>query len=242
VPRLLIAVLIPLALAGCGPSYSPDTYSSNAVQQANKVDTGVIVGVRPVAISAQGAVGATAGAAAGGVAGSEVGAAPVTRAMGAIGGSLLGGLAGLTAEHVVADTNGFEYIVKKPNGDLVSVAQKDEKPLRIGQKVLVIAGPQARIVPDYTVPFDAPAKPAVAATSSSTAPVPGPEAKPAQAGPVIPLPALPSPVAPVPVIASPVTPAPAGQASWLPAPVAPPGVVPSSPLPAPVPVEPAARN
>jgi outer membrane lipoprotein SlyB len=244
VPRFLIAVLIPLALAGCGPSYSPDTYSANAVQQANKVDPGVIIGVRPVAISAQGTVGATAGAAAGGVAGSEAGAAPVTRAMGAIGGSLLGGLAGLTAEHVVADTNGFEYIVKKPNGDLVSVAQKDEKPLRIGQKVLVIAGPQARIVPDYTVPFDTPAKPAVASAPPAAAPVPpaAPEAKPAQAGPVIPLPAVPSPVAPVPVIASPVAPAPSGQASWLPAPVAPPGVVPSSPLPAPVPVEPAARN
>jgi outer membrane lipoprotein SlyB len=33
----------------------------------------------------------------------------------------------------------------------VSVTQKDATPLPIGQKVLVIAGKQARIVPDYTV-------------------------------------------------------------------------------------------
>jgi outer membrane lipoprotein SlyB len=146
-----------IALAGCGPSYSPNTYASNAVQQANKVEEGVIAGVRPVQISAQGTVGGVAGAAAGGVAGSQVGVGP-TSAFTAIGGSLVGGIAGVATEHIVGDTNGFEYMVRKANGDLVSVAQKEDKPLRVGQKVLVISGPQARVVPDYTVPFDAPAK------------------------------------------------------------------------------------
>jgi outer membrane lipoprotein SlyB len=146
-----------IVLAGCGPSYSPDTYASNAAQQANKVDEGVIAGVRPVQISAQGTVGGVAGAAAGGVAGSQVGVGPAS-AFGAIGGSLVGGVAGVATEHIVGDTNGFEYMVRKLNGDLVSVAQKEDKPLRVGQKVLVIAGPQARIVPDYTVPFEAPPK------------------------------------------------------------------------------------
>jgi outer membrane lipoprotein SlyB len=113
--------------------------------------------VRPVQISAQGTVGGVAGAAAGGVAGSQVGVG-ATSAFTAIGGSLVGGIAGVATEHIVGDTNGFEYMVRKANGDLISVAQKEDKPLRVGQKVLVIAGPQARIVPDYTVPFDAPAK------------------------------------------------------------------------------------
>jgi outer membrane lipoprotein SlyB len=142
-----------VVLAGCGPNYSPDTYSSNAVQQANKVDEGVIIGVRPVQISAQGVVGGVAGAAAGGAAGSQVGAG-ASSTFGAIGGSLIGGIAGVTAEHIVGDADGFEYVVRKGNGDMVSVAQKDKKPLPIGQKVLVIAGAQARIVPDYTVPPD----------------------------------------------------------------------------------------
>ena len=146
-----------IVLAGCGPSYSPNTYASNAVQQANKVEEGVIAGVRPVQISAQGTVGGVTGAAAGGVAGSQVGTG-ATSAFAAIGGSLVGGIAGVATEHIVGDTNGFEYIVRKANGDMVSVAQKEDKPLWVGQKVLVISGPQARIVPDYTVPFDAPAK------------------------------------------------------------------------------------
>ncbi len=153
-------VLLAAALAGCGPSYSPDTYSPNAAQQANKVDPGVIAGVRPVKISAQGTVGGVTGATAGGVAGAQVGAG-ATSAFGAIGGTLLGGLIGVTAEHAVSDADGFEYIVRKPNGELLSVTQKDKTALPVGQKVLVIAGPQARIVPDYTVPTDPPKPPPV---------------------------------------------------------------------------------
>jgi outer membrane lipoprotein SlyB len=170
----LIAALTALAslgfaLTGCGPSYSPDTYATNAAQQANKVDAGVIVGVRPVAISAAGTVGGLAGAAAGGVAGSQVGPS-ATSAFTAIGGSVIGGIAGVTAEHVVGDTNGFEYIVRKSTGEMVSVVQKEEKALPVGQKVLVISGNQARIVADYTVPFDTPPKvPASAASSPASA-------------------------------------------------------------------------
>ncbi|MSP03548.1 MAG: hypothetical protein EXR07_21290 [Acetobacteraceae bacterium] len=155
----LPVLLMPCApLTGCAPSYSPDTYGSNAVQQANKVDPGVIVGVRPVKISAQGAVGGVTGATAGGVTGAQAGAG-VGGALGAIGGSLIGGIAGMTAERAVADVDGFEYIVRKANGDLLSVTQKDKKALPVGQKVLVIAGNQARIVPDYTVTPDGPPKP-----------------------------------------------------------------------------------
>jgi|HubBroStandDraft_1064217.scaffolds.fasta_scaffold16162_4 outer membrane lipoprotein SlyB len=194
--RLAALTSLAIALAGCTPSYSPDTYASNAAQQANKVEEGVIAGVRPVQISAQGTVGGVAGAAAGGVAGAQVGVGP-TSAFTAIGGSLIGGMAGVATEHIVGDTNGFEYMVRKANGDLVSVAQKEDKPLRVGQKVLVIAGPQARIVPDYTVPFDPPAKtsakppaPAQPATAESHPPAtdgtashpPTPPAAPAEAG------------------------------------------------------------
>jgi len=149
------------ALAGCGPSYSPDTYATNAVQQANKVDRGEIVGVRQVDVSASGTTGAVSGAAAGGIAGAQAGAGPIS-ALAALGGSLVGGVAGVAAEHTVDDTTAFEYIVRKVNGDLVSVTQKDKTPLAVGQKVLVIAGNQARIVPDYTMAADPPpaAKPA----------------------------------------------------------------------------------
>jgi outer membrane lipoprotein SlyB len=95
-------------------------------------------------------VGAATGAAAGGVVGSQAPGGGVGAALGAVGGALVGGLVGTGVEHAAGDTTAWEYIVRKPGGELVSVTQQDKEPLPIGQKVLVIAGSQARIVADYT--------------------------------------------------------------------------------------------
>jgi len=196
-------------LAGCGPSYSPNTYASNAAQQEAKVDQGIVVGVREVGVSANTTVGTVTGAAAGGIAGSQVGGG-VTGAFGALGGSLLGGIAGSAAEHVQGDTNAFEYIVRKANGDLISVTQKDEKPLVIGQHVLVIAGQQARIVPDYTTP--------VTVTKTETVVAP-----PAVSPPTVPTQAAVPPVPPPPIVIDPpaANPAPPNSTPANPAPVNP---------------------
>ena len=139
------------ALTGCAPSYSPDTYASSAVQQASKVEQGVIVGVRRVVVQASGATGAVVGGAAGGIAGSAAPVSGVGTALSALGGTLVGGLVGTGIERATGDTTAFEYIVRKGNGELLSVTQKDETPLPLGQKVLLIAGSQARIIGDYTV-------------------------------------------------------------------------------------------
>jgi outer membrane lipoprotein SlyB len=151
-PRLLLLATAAL-LAACRPDYSPDTYASTAVQQAAKVEQGIVVGVRGVGVAAPGTTGAVAGAAAGGALGAT---APqsggVAATLGAIGGSLIGGIVGTGVERAAGDTTAWEYIVRKTGGDLVSVTQKDATPLAIGERVLVIAGAQARIVPDYTVP------------------------------------------------------------------------------------------
>ena len=146
------ALTLPLiaTLAACGPKYSPDTYATSAVQQANKVEQGTIIGVREVLVASSGAVGGVTGAAAGGLAGSQMGTGPAS-AFGALGGSLVGGLAGAAAEQIASDTKAYEYIVRKANDDLVSVTQKDATPLQLHTKVLVIAGTQARVVPDYTI-------------------------------------------------------------------------------------------
>lgn len=219
-----------VALAGCGPNYSPDTYSTAAVQQANKVERGVVVGVRNVDVSSPGTVGAIAGGAAGGALGAQVPGSTLGATFGAIGGTVLGGLVGTTVEHTTADTTAFEYIVRKPNGDMVSVTQKDKEPLKIGQTVLVIAGSQARIVPDYTKPeppsatTPAPALAPIVVSplpAPSTAPLVGavpspekapekaPEASPAAAPAAAPAPAITIPSGPVPsgtAPAKPVTP------------------------------------
>ena len=158
--RLLFPWIAVALLAGCGPDYSANTYNTAAVQQANKVERGIIVGLRDVVISSKGAVGALTGAATGGVVGSQAGGGGVTAALGAIGGSLVGGIVGSSVEQATADQPAVEYVVEKANHELVSVTQKEETRLPIGQRVLVIAGPQARIVPDYTVEIAPPKPPA----------------------------------------------------------------------------------
>jgi outer membrane lipoprotein SlyB len=139
------------ASVGCAPDYSPNTYAANAVQQANKVEPAVVVGFRQVAITANGTVGAVTGGAAGGILGSQAGGAAIGTALAALGGTAVGSVVGNTVEHATGDTTGWEYIVRKPNGDLLSVTQREPQPLPVGQKVLVITGNQARIIPDYSV-------------------------------------------------------------------------------------------
>ena len=236
------ALLGLLPLAACAPDYSPDSYASRAVQQANKVDQGVVVGFRAVQISADGTAGAAAGAAAGGVAGTRVGGGDITSAFAGIGGGLIGGLWGTAVEKSVGTTNGFEYIVRRTNGEMVSVVQRDETPLAIGQKVLVIAGAQARIVADYTVPVDpqpataAPTAPATPAAPAAGAAAGTPRDGGIGAGQPVPPPApvaqenLSAPAAPeAPPAEAPATPPPADPASS-PAPI--PGLPPGLTLPA----------
>jgi outer membrane lipoprotein SlyB len=160
--RRAVVALLCAGLAACAPDYSANSYNAAAVQQANKTEQGVIVGVRAVDVRAGGTVGAVTGAAAGGLAGSTIGTGSTSSAFGALGGGLLGGLIGTGVEHATGDTRAWEYIVRKPAGDLVSVTQKDDPPLAVGEHVLVIAGVQARIVPDYTVtlPTETAEKPA----------------------------------------------------------------------------------
>ncbi|WP_448203636.1 hypothetical protein [Azospirillum sp. sgz302134] len=154
-----ITLILPAAalagfVAGCTPTYSPNTYAASAAQQANKVERAVVIGFRQVHISTNGTVGAVTGGAAGGVLGSQSGAFGLNSALGAVGGTALGGLIGTSIEHVTGDTDGWEYIVRKPDGELLSVTQKEERPLAVGQKVLVISGNQARIVADYSLATD----------------------------------------------------------------------------------------
>ena len=164
---LPVAALL-VALPGCRPSYSPDTYASGAVQQAAKVEQGVVAGVRKVAVSPDGTLGGTTGAAAGGIGGAQAPGGGVRTALTALGGSVVGGLLGSGLEKATGETAAFEYVVRKGNGELLSVTQKDPAPLALGQRVLVIAGPQARVVPDYTTPE--PAVPPAAAPAAIAVP------------------------------------------------------------------------
>lgn len=212
-PRPTACLLLAIALAACGERYSPDTYATRAVQQANKVEQGVVVGVRKVQISAEGSTGAAAGAAAGGVIGAQTPGGGIGAALGGVGGALLGGLVGRAAESAAVDTPAHEYVVRTDREELLSVTQKDTVPLVIGQKVLVITGSQARVVPDYTVATAAPA-----AASARPQARPEPEDKPEAKAPV--------------AGTDPAAAAAAGVIQQLvPAPPGPPVVVPAPPVP-----------
>lgn len=188
-------IALALALAACGPRYRPDTYATRAVQQANKVEQGTVVGRRPVRVSAEGVAGAATGAAAGGVVGAQTPGGGIVSALGGVGGALVGGLVGTAAEHTVVDTRAYEYVVRTTKGEMLSVTQSDTTPLAIGQNVLLIAGNQARIVPDYTFELATrPDPPAAAAATPPTSPAAAP-APTAEAAPVAPAAASPASVA-----------------------------------------------
>ena len=197
-PALLALLAAPLALAGCGSRYSADEYAVRAVQQANPVQQGVVAGFRRVAIAAEGAAGTAAGGAAGGVIGNAAGGGRLTGALGTVGGALVGGLVGTAAERATANTDGIEYIIRRvDNNELLSVTQRDQVPIAVGTRVLVITGTQARVLPDYTAPAET-------ARAARPAPVSGPvreivrEVVPeAAVAPVVPAVAAP-PVVPAP--------------------------------------------
>ena len=84
----MAALLAAVAVTGCSPSYSPNSYASNATQLANKVDQGVVIGVRKVTVTVDGNTGAVAGAAAGGVVGSQMPGSQTASALGAVGGGV----------------------------------------------------------------------------------------------------------------------------------------------------------
>lgn len=224
-------------LAGCSSDYSPNTYASSAVQQANKVEPAVVVGYRQVNISANGTVGAVTGGAAGGILGSQVGSAGFNSALGTVGGTAIGTILGTTLEHIAGDTTGWEYIVRKPNGELLSLTQREPQALPVGQKVLVITGSQARIVPDHSGLGDPVAPPpAPAPVKAPAAETHKPEAKPVITAEPLEAPANPPSAATPPEIAPPETGAPVVPAASAAEPAA---VQPSAAQPAPVQLSPA---
>lgn len=195
--RRIIPLLAVIALAACAERFSADEYATRAVQQANPVKQGVVAGFRRVAISPDGTAGATAGAAAGGVVGGAAGGNRVTGALGAVGGALVGGLVGSATERATANTDAIEYVIRRTNGELVSVTQRDPTPIPVGTRVLVITGNQARVVVDYTAPGDAPPATA-AAIPAAPAPAPAAVVESAPAAALAPLPVAPPPIVPAP--------------------------------------------
>lgn len=143
---LCCLVLAPL-LAGCARDITADSYSAKSVGEATRAVPAEVVSVRQVSVEGTRGVGTLAGAGAGGVAGSALGTGSRGDLLGAIGGALIGGIVGAVAEDGLTSQSGYEYVVRTADGGLVTLVQGGE-PLAQGQKVLILYGERARLIPD----------------------------------------------------------------------------------------------
>jgi len=189
------------SLEACQNQYSSNTYDPNGAQRAAHVDRAVVESIRIVDIRESGlgsGVGLLGGAAAGGIVGSQIGKGG-GNALATLGGVLVGGAAGVLAEKSITDTQAYEYVLRKENGELVSVTQQDQQPFAVGQRVLVMYGAKARIVPDNT-PLPPPAvAPQGQPASPTTSPAPsGKTVTPVQSAPSGPTVTPVQPVTPAP--------------------------------------------
>jgi outer membrane lipoprotein SlyB len=154
----LLALMLIATVSGCAKPYSPDVYSPGGMQQANKVERATIDSVRQVDVNDPSlGLGTFAGAAAGGIAGSQIGKGGGNAAA-ILGGVLIGGAIGWLIEQDTNATTAYEYILEKKNGDLITLAQKQEQPFMIGDHVFILYGVQARVIPDTTNTSSTPAK------------------------------------------------------------------------------------
>jgi len=145
---LCCLILVPL-LAGCARDIASDSYSAQSVGESGRAVRAEVVSVRPVSVEGTKGIGTLAGAGAGGVAGSALGTGSRGDILGAIGGALVGGILGAVTEDSLTSQSGWEYVVQTADGGLVTLVQGGE-PLAEGQKVILLYGERARLIPDTT--------------------------------------------------------------------------------------------
>ena len=129
-------------VSGCAqPSASANVYSFGQAQREQVVRTGTVIGVRPITIQSDQTSGAgmIAGGAVGGVAGSAVGGGN-GRPLAIVGGAILGALAGNAVEDRVGRRDGLEITVRLDNGEIRVIAQENDVPIGMNQRVQVVSG------------------------------------------------------------------------------------------------------
>lgn len=149
--KRIIALTTALALTACGQP-SQNTYNEADIGHNAVILYGIVKSVRPVDIKAQTTgVGAVAGAGAGAIGGSYLGRGGGSL-IGLIGGAVIGGIAGAVAEQQLENRQGIEYIIQfvsYPTQSIVQNIAKDDKPIAVGQCVMVqMNGTYQRILPD----------------------------------------------------------------------------------------------
>lgn len=146
---LLMLVFLPL-MTGCASNGAGNTYNVGELNRESTIEHGVIMAMREVKISGRdNGIGSVAGAGIGGTLGSYLGNDKRTNIVGGIVGAVAGGLAGHAVEGAVDADKATEFLIRKTNGEEVSIVQKNVDKLRLGDHVRIVrTGRVVRVVLD----------------------------------------------------------------------------------------------
>lgn len=145
---IILFSLISLSLTACSSTSEP-TYSGNSIGQVSNVESGTIIAIEKVNIKGTHETGERVGAIAGGLGGAFAGGGSMlTHIAGSIGGAVVGGLAGAATQDVLTSGEAYQFIIKKPSGQTISVLQTDDSNLKVGDNVtILLSGNNTRIIP-----------------------------------------------------------------------------------------------
>ena len=146
--KWLFALLAPLALAVTLTACNEQGVQPGIVQTSAaggyRGEAGRVVGIRDVDLSQRragvsdgtligGGVGAAGGAIAGAAIGGTAGSAVLGGVLGAVGGAIAG-----TAIDRSSTTRGIEVTVQKDDGQVVTIAQRDDGDVQMGDRVIIV--------------------------------------------------------------------------------------------------------
>lgn len=133
--KLIIALMMACGLAACGIGDTNTTYERREIGAQARVEYGQIVEMTQIQTAGTSGIGTLAGAGAGAAAGSMLGGNTAVNIIGGIGGALVGGAIGSSAEGALTRDTAFEFLIRKSNGQMITVVQTNELNLRAGDEV-----------------------------------------------------------------------------------------------------------
>ena len=140
-------IALSFMLSACASDISTGYYEAGQIGKVNHVIKGTVISARPIYTADNQGLGGLAGAAIGGVAGSMVGGDKDANRLGAVIGGTAGAVAGSATEKAITKQAAMEYIVETDGGKIMSITQGVDSMLKIGQRVMVIYGNRARVIP-----------------------------------------------------------------------------------------------
>ena len=144
-PVLLLPLALAIGLAACEQNNPVQPGVVNTAYGGYRGEGGRVVSIREVPVRARssgvsdgtligGGLGAAGGAAIGAATTNSVGGAVVGGVLGAVGGAI----AGTAIDRNGSNRRGIEVTIKKDDGSTVTIAQKDDGDVQMGDRVVIV--------------------------------------------------------------------------------------------------------